>query len=558
MARRKPGTIGGYLVQRLEEVGLRHVFGVPGDYVLGFMDRLVDSPAIELIGTCNELNAGYAADAYARINRVGAVCVTYAVGGFSLLNAVAGAYAERVPLIVISGGPSLEDRRRGLLLHHTLGDFDAQVDIFGNVTAAAVVLTDPAQAPAQINDTIVACLRQKRPVFIEIPEDLVDHPCPKPRPFGFQRPAASDPDALLEAVDEAVTMLRAAKRPAILAGVEIHRFRLRRNVERLIERVGYPFATTLLAKSLITEQHPQFIGVYAGALSVEYARRTIERSDCLLNLGAIMTDVNLGVYTANLDERRLINVNSDKVKIKHHVYPEVQLKDFIDALAMRLPKGRPSRSIRPAARALETHFSPRPKAAITIARFYERLNHFLDRRSVVIADAGDSFLCAGELVMHDRIGFVCQAFYCSIGFSVPAALGCALADPKKRPVVFVGDGAFQMTAQEISTIIRNGLNPIMFVMNNDGYTVERVIHDGPFNDIQPWRYHALPAVFGEAESFEVRTEGDLEAVLRDVKRKRDRFCLVEVYLDPKDCSKALKRLGRTVSKRKALETSFGD
>jgi len=192
MARRPPMTIGRYLVQRLDEIGVGHVFGVPGDYVLTFMDRIVES-SIELVGTCNELNAGYAADAYARINRVGAVCVTYAVGGFSVLNAIAGAYAERVPLIVISGGPSLADRRRGLLLHHTLGDFNAQADIFAKVTIASTVLTDAALAPAQIDRIFAACLRHKRPVFIEIPEDLVDHPCLRPEPFRFEAALKSDP-----------------------------------------------------------------------------------------------------------------------------------------------------------------------------------------------------------------------------------------------------------------------------------------------------------------------------------------------------------------------------
>ena len=301
MARRPPMTIGRYLVQRLDEIGVGHVFGVPGDYVLTFMDCIVESP-IELIGTCNELNAGYAADAYARINRIGAVCVTYAVGGFSVLNAVAGAYAERVPLIVISGGPSLADRRRGLLLHHTLGDFNAQADIFAKVTIASAVLTDAALAPAQIDEILAACLRHKRPVFIEIPEDLVDHPCPRPEPFRFDALLESDSAALAEAVDEAAAMLRNARRPAVLAGVEIHRFRLRAMAQALIERTGYPFATTLLAKSLITEQHPLFVGIYTGALSEGYVQRTVERADCLLNLGSILTDVTLGIYTATLDE----------------------------------------------------------------------------------------------------------------------------------------------------------------------------------------------------------------------------------------------------------------
>ncbi len=549
-------TVGKYLVERLEEIGLKHVFGVPGDYVLGFMDLLTDSE-LELVGTCNELNAGYAADAYARVNGIGAVCVTYAVGGFSLLNAVAGAYAERVPLIAISGGPNLADRRRGLLLHHTFGDYNAQVDIFSKVTVHSVILTDPAQAPKQIDETIAACLRHKRPVFIEIPADIVDEPCTAPRPLSFEEIPASNTEALKEAVDEAVLMLEGAKQRAILAGIEIHRFRLRRELEALIERSGYPFATTLLAKSLITEKHPQYIGVYAGALSEDYVCQTIESADCVLTLGTIMTDVNLGIYTANFDERRLINANSDKVKIKHHYYHEVSLKDFIDALCERLPRaGDEQRRIVPATRALGEPYEVRPDDRITVARFFERMNHFLGQDDVVVADVGDSFLCAGDLVMHERVGFICQAYYCSIGFSIPAALGVGLADRRRRPIVFVGDGAFQMTGHEISTIIRQKLDPIIFLMNNDGYTIERIIHDGPFNDIQPWKYHRLPAVYGEALCLEVRTEGDLEDTLKQAKANRDRVSFVEVHLDRFDSSSALKRLGRALGKRAELNTSF--
>jgi indolepyruvate decarboxylase len=542
-------TVGRYLVRRLEEVGVRHVFGVPGDYVLAFMDCLVASPKLKLVTTCNELNAGYAADAYARLNRAGALCVTYAVGGLSALNAVAGAYAERVPLVVISGAPYRAAKERHLLLHHTFGDYDAQRKIYAHVTEAAVSLDDPARAPQRIDETLATCLRHSRPVYLELPSDVVGLPCTAPKPFAFRSEPTSETAALAEAVEETLAMIGRAKRPLILAGVEIHRYRLRRALETLLRRSGFPIATTLLAKSLISEQHPQYVGVYAGGLSKERVRRTVERSDCLLSLGAIMTDVNLGIYTANLDERTFIAANGDRVAIKHHHYGGVYLGHYIKALAKGVGRLKLRRQrIVPATRSLLKPYAPRPRARITVQRFFERMNHFLKPEHVVLADAGDCFLCAADLVMREKIGFVCQAFYCSIGFTLPASLGVKLAVPDRRPVVFMGDGAFQMTGQEFSTLIRERLNPIVFVMNNRGYAIERAIHDGPYNDLQPWIYHRWPEVLGGAPHYEVRTEGDLETVLSALARLKDAPSLVEVHIDPQDRSEGLERLGRIVAK----------
>jgi TPP-dependent 2-oxoacid decarboxylase len=544
-------TVGSYLVERIREVGVRHVFGVPGDYVLGLMDVVVDSP-LELVGTCNELNAGYAADAYARINGVGAVCVTYAVGGFSLLNAVAGAFAERVSMIVICGGPNRADRDEDRLLHHTLGDYGVQVDVFQHVTQVAVGLSSAEAAPGEIDDAITACVRHRRPVFIEVPADLVAAPCSAPEPLDFDLAPQSDPGALAEAVEEAVALLDAAGRPVVLGGVEVHRFGLQEELERLLDDVHYPMATALMGKSVIRETHPRYIGVYSGALSEDYVRRTVEDADCVLSLGAWMSDINLGIYTAQIDIGRLIHASADRVRIKRHYFDKVYLGDFITALHRELGAREPTEPIRPATRSLQERFEPVPAAAVTIKRFYERVNHFLDDESIVLADAGDSFLCAGDLIMHEGVGFICQAFYCSIGFTVPGALGVGLADPSRRPIVFVGDGAFQMTAQELSTVIRQGLSPVIFLMNNRGYTVERVIHDGPYNDIQNWSYHRLPEVFGGGWSCEVRTEGDLEVALERAGRERDELAFVEVHLDPEDCSAALKRLGQALAEHRDL------
>jgi TPP-dependent 2-oxoacid decarboxylase len=540
-------TVGEYLFQRLESLGVKHIFGVPGDYVLGLMDVLNKTP-IELVCNCNELNAGYAADAYARLRGIGAVCVTYGVGGFSLLNAVVGAYAERVPLVVISGAPNSSVRQSSLLLHHTTGDYNLQFSIMEKATVASVILSDASQAANQIDRTLAACLHHKRPVYIEIPVDLVDRTCITPENYPVVAAKLTNPDVLQEAVAEAVELLAKAKYPVILAGVEFHRFDLQDKLLKLLETTGYPIATTMLGKSCISEMHPQFIGNYIGALSREYIRERIENADCLLCLGAIMSDMNLGAYTAKLDDNKLINANSEKVKIKHHFYQPVYLGDFIDGLIQNLDhKALETLNIKPSSYALSQVFTPEPEAQLTNQRFYERVNHFLEDESIVIADTGDAIVATMDLLMREKTNFIGQAFYLSIGYSIPACLGAAMAEPHRRPIVFVGDGAFQMTVQELSTIIRHKLNPIIFLINNDGYTIERVIRDGSYNDLQPWKYHQIPQVFGESWSCEVKTEGELEVALVKAKANTECVSFIEIHLDRFDCSQGLIRLGQALN-----------
>ncbi|MFH1442143.1 MAG: thiamine pyrophosphate-binding protein [Candidatus Omnitrophota bacterium] len=555
MANARGNTVGNYLIKRLEQAGLKHIFGVPGDYVLRFFDCLEKSH-IKVICTCNELNAGYAADAYARGNGVGAVCVTYGVGGFSLFNAAVGAFAERVPMIIISGGPNLNERKYHHLLHHTIGDMNLQFDIYEKITAAAVILTNPKQAPQQIDETISACLRYRRPVYIEIPVDMVSEPCDEPAEFRVNISIASDKDSLQEALNEAAVMLAGAKTPAILTGVEPHRLGIRPQLQKFIDHCGYPFATTLLGKAVLPEQHPQFSGVYNGGIGSESARYIIEEADVLLSLGALMTDVNLGIGTAKLDASKMIVANSDNVRIKHHIYNNVSLEDFINGLFEKLPRGQfdTSRFIHPSCEC-KKEFSIVPEQKITIKRFYQRINRFIDKNNIIVSDTGDSLFCSAELFLPEGLEYIGQAFYLSIGYSIPACLGINLSLPKHRPVVFVGDGAFQMTAQELSTIIRNKLNPIIFLMNNDGYTIERVLNDGAYNDINMWKYHLMPEVFGDGWGCEVKTEGDLEEALNKAKEKSDLTVLIEVRLDKWECSESLKKLGQAFNP-KAEITGF--
>jgi indolepyruvate decarboxylase len=529
----------------LERQGLKHVFGIPGDYILGFYG-LLERSSISVIGTCTEIGAGYAADAYARVNGLGCVCVTYCVGGLNALNAVAGAYAEKSPMILISGAPGLGERALSPLLHHRVRDFNMQRLIFEKVTVAAEALEDPITAPRQIDSAISACVRQKRPVYIELPRDVVHQPCGpiRARP---QEPLKSSPQVLKEAIAEASALLRAAKRPVILAGVEMHRFGLQTPLIRLVEQTGFPVAATLLGKSVIGELHPQYLGIYEGAMGREDVRRTVEGSDCVLILGAFMTDINLGVFTSNIDVSRTINVTSERISIQRHHFEDIVLRDFIEGL--RKSNLGPRRKTRVARRAQPRSISPQRGRPVTIRRFFARMNSFLRDDFVVVTDAGDCLFGAADLTIHRGAEFIGAAYYTSMGFAVPGALGVQINRTRLRPIVFVGDGAFQMTGQELSTIVRHGLNPIVFVLNNKGYTTERFIQDGPYNDILEWAYHQWPAVLQAGLGIEVRTEDDLEDALAKALRHTRSFTIINVHLDPHDRSDALERLGRRLRLR---------
>jgi TPP-dependent 2-oxoacid decarboxylase len=539
-------TVASYLLSRLKKAGIRHAFGVPGDYVLTFMDRMIQS-GIEFVGTCNELNAGYAADAYARINGIGCICVTWGVGGFSAMNAIAGAYAEQVPVVVLVGSPRTTQRRSSMLLHHGVGDFTTMQKAYSYITVASVLLDDPGEAPNRIDAALKRCIAEKRPIMIEIPADMVDSPCKAPGSFP-RISRESDPEALREAINEATALLVAAERPVILGGVELHRYGLMAEFQRLVDASHMPVATTLLGKTVISEHHPQAIGVYEGATSRHAVRDIVENSDVLLCLGAWMSDINFGVYSSRLQGRHMILANSGRLKISHHVYEQVWIGDLITGLADRMPlKGLSHPAYTSVSHLVETSFEARAGKRMTVERLIKWLNTLISDKTIVIADTGDALFAAADLVMHHDVGFIGQAFYLSIGYALPATLGASLADPTRRPVTLIGDGAFQMTAQELSSLCHRKSNAVLLLLNNDGYTTERVIHEGPYNDIQRWDYHRLPEIFGGGWGVKVATEDEFaEAVSRAI-TTQEGPALIEILLDRMDTSEALKRLGEELS-----------
>jgi TPP-dependent 2-oxoacid decarboxylase len=546
--RSEPGetTIGQYLIDRLYALGVRHIFGVPGDYVLGLY-KMLESSDIALVGTTREDSAGFAADAYARLHGLGCVCVTYCVGGLSLCNSLAGAYAEKSPVVVLSGSPGISERDRNPLLHHKVKGFETQFEVFEKITVASAVLDDAWTAFNEIDRVLGAAMRFKRPVYLEIPRDRVQARQLVPHRTPIDMPP-SDPDALREALDEACAMLKSAKRPMILADVEIHRFGLQDELIALAEGAGLPIATTILGKSVISEGHPLFVGVYEGAMGRTEVTEFVEKADCLLMLGCFLSDINLGIFTAKLDPSRCIDATSEDLRIRHHHYQEVTLDDFV--------RGLHERRLRLAHTPVPTRsdpssepWVPQPDAPMTTARLFARLNRMLDDQTVVIADIGDSLFGAADLTMSRRTEFISPAYYTSMGFAIPAAVGAGMANPSLRPLVIVGDGAFQMTGMELSTVVRHRLNPIIVVMNNHGYTTERFLLDGEFNDILDWAYHKVPAVLGSGLGLEVRTEGELDQALNLAVANTESFSLLNVHLDPRDKSPALERLTKRLSAR---------
>ena len=537
-------SIGEYLIRRLQDYDIRDVFGIPGDYVLGFYSMLENSP-INVVGCTREDCAGFAADAYARVNGMGAVCVTYCVGGLSLCNSVAGAYAEKSPVVVITGSPGMAERFNNPLLHHRVRDFRTQLEVFEKICIAGAELSDPTIAFREIDRVLDAVARYKRPGYLEIPRDMVKVVPGVPHE-PHQTDSPSDPDALAEAVAEAERRITASRLPVIVAGVEIHRFGLQDALLSLAEGSRIPITTTMLGKSVISEVHPLFVGLYEGAMGREEVTQFVEESDCVILLGTFMTDINLGIYTANLDPGKCIYATSEQLRIRHHHFHGVGLGDFIRGLAAARPQPpqRPFPAPPP-----PDDYRLDAAAPCTIARVIARLNECLDENTIVIADVGDALFSATELTIRQRTEFLSPAYYTSMGFAAPAAVGAQTARRDLRPVVIVGDGAFQMTGMELSTVVKLGYNPIVIVLDNKGYGTERLLHPGDFNEINPWKYHKLPEVLGGGVGHEVRTEGEFDAVLRIAWADASQMHIIQVHLPLDDRSKALDRLAEKLSKK---------
>ena len=536
-------SIGEYLIQKVRDHGVGHIFGVPGDYVLNFYAMLSKSP-LEVINTCDEQGAGFAADAYARMHGLGVVCVTYNVGGLKVVNTTAEAYAEKSPVLVIAGAPGWGERKAGALLHHRVRDFDDQYRIFERVTVASTELRDPAGAFGEIDRVISEIVRRKGPGYIELPRDMVNV---VPGPDAAPRPAPAGKEEFLPSgvLDQVASLLNAAARPVIMAGVEVARHDLGQEVAFLAEKASIPMVSTMLGKSAIAETHPLYLGVYAGVIEDPQVREYVESSDCLLLVGVSLNDVNLGGNTAKLNPDRMIALSSEGINLGGRTFPGDGLR------AVRSLAGMPlvvhdGRDVPPSQEERSPSFSP-TQEKLTSARLALALNAFMDESMVLIADIGDAVMSCVGITTRGPFHFLSPIYYSSLGFSVPAAIGVQAACPDLRPLVVVGDGAFQMTGMEISTAARYGQNPLVVVLNNSGFGTERPMIDGPFNDVATWQFHRIPEITGSGKGYLAKTEVEFFDALTDA-RASGEPSLIEAVLDPLDISPQLRRMCERLAK----------
>ena len=509
-------AIGNFLLRRLQEAGIRHIFGVPGDYNLALMQQLEDRGEPAWIGNCNELNASYATDAYARLNGIGALIVTHGVGALSAINGIAGAYSEHVPVICISGSIPLRAIQRGDMMHHTLADREKGnfCRVFAEVTVAQAQLS-PDNAAAEIDRLILTAWRRKLPVYMELPSDISYLVIEVPdRPLKLEM-IPSDQERLKTCSARVLERLHAAKSPAFLLDLDANRFGVSGQIMELAERFQMHVATLNCAKGAVPETSTQFVGTYAGIGSAPPTREAIEGSDCLLTVGYRRIESTSGFFTDKLPASA-IHLNSTHVDLPEKNYQGVYiaelLQSMIDSSSGIVTKKQPARPSKQVA------FVP-SNDPLTQDAYWKAMQSFLRPGDVIVAEDGTSSAGAGELTLPEACSFISQAFvWCSIGYATGALLGAILASPRRRHILFTGEGSLQMTAQEISTVMRHDLKPLIFVINNLGYTVERAVlgKDATYNDVANWRYSELPHVFSrdkKAETYVVQTGMELQKVL---------------------------------------------
>jgi indolepyruvate decarboxylase len=530
--------------------GVEHAFGIPGDFALTLFDALAASQITPIVMT-HEPCVGFAADAYSRIRGLGLAVVTYSVGGLNMVNAVAGAYAEKSPLVILSGSPGIQERQQHQLLHHKVKTFDTQRRVYEEVTVYATTLTDPKTADAKIHRALDYALTFKRPVYLEIPRDLVYAEIEAAEHYSSPI-KRTNTDALTEALAETLTMLHQATSPVILVCVEVHRFGLQPQVIALAEKLGVPVCATMLGKSVFPESHPQYIGIYNGEAGDIHVQQILEESDCVLMLGVFMSDINLGMFTTHLHPNRTVYATSERIAIKHHEYPNVRFEDFINALSSSpdLPD-----------RQLSTIMTIKPRVTpsqgqISMSGLLYELNQFIDSKTILVTDVGDTLFAADDIQTQEGTSFLSPAFYASMGFGIPGVIGAQLANPLRRAnnyggrnaIALVGDGAFQMTGMELLTAKRLGLNPIVIIINNGSFASLRAMghRDAAFVNIPSINYAQLAQVLG-GNGFVIETSTQLQQALNTA-RDSDSFSILDVRLLPDDISPALQHLSALFAK----------
>ena len=548
-------TIGSYLATRLEQIGLKHHFAVAGDYNLILLDQLLLNKNLQQVYCCNELNCSFSAEGYARANGAAACVVTYSVGALSAFDGLAGAYAENLPVILISGSPNTNDLGANHLLHHTLGtlNFHYQLEMARHITCEAVAITHPEEAPYLIDKAIRAALREKKPAYIEIPCNLSGAACSTPEPFtSLIETRKSDAASLTAAVGAAAGFLEKAVRPVLLAGPKLRAHGGIGAFRDLAEAVGCGVAVMPSAKSSFPEGHEQFIGIYLGAVSSPGCGEVVESADAVLAAGALFNDYTTVGWTAQPAEGKLIEVDPERVRVGGATFDEVFLAEFLGALAKAV-KRNPTTLVEFRRSKVEAGKPPvaMPDAPLTRAEMCRQIQEILDPKTTLLVETGDSWFNGFNMNLPDGARFEIEMQWGHIGWSVPATFGYALGAPDRRIVLMVGDGAFQLTAQEVCQMIRLKLPVIIFLINNRGYTCEVEIHDGPYNNIKNWDYAGIVNVFnatdGEGRGLRATNGKELAAAIKQALAHSAGPTLIECTIDRDDCTKQLMAWGARVA-----------
>ncbi|WP_428943674.1 alpha-keto acid decarboxylase family protein [Pantoea sp. FN060301] len=543
-------TVGEYLLSRLEDAGIGHLFGVPGDYNLQFLDRVIERADTGWVGCANELNAAYAADGYARCNGAAGLLTTFGVGELSALNGVAGSFAEYLPVIHIVGAPPSAAAEEGLLLHHTLGDgdYDHFMRMYREVTVAQATLT-AENAAREIDRLLETALRLRRPVYLSLPSDVAEAMIPAPdAPFTPARDGdTSSADAFAAAVEEILSSVHSV---SLLADFLADRAGQKAPLRQLLTEVPMPFATLLMGKGVLCEQLPGFAGTYAGTASAGATQAMIENAEAIITVGVLYTDTITAGFTHQIASDKNIDIGLYSSRTGKAVFPSLPMAEAVKILhriARRYVSRWPQILIDPPPLVHEV------SDTLTQNTFWEALQDFVRPGDIVLADQGTAAFGAAALCLPDGVTFISQPLWGSIGFTLPAAYGAMKAAPERRVILLIGDGSAQLTVQEMGSMLRDKLNPVIFILNNGGYTVERAIHGEHqrYNDIAAWDWCRLPHALsqdGQAQSWRVTQGVQLVEVMKLI-GQTSRFSLVDVVLPPLDVPPLLRAVTRALSQR---------
>lgn len=546
-------SLGQYLFDCLKQEEITTVFGVPGDYNFSLLDTLERYESIQFVAGRNELNAGYAADAYARLKGISALITTFGVGEMSACNAIAGANSENVPIIHIVGAPPVMAQQAHKLMHHTLmdGDFNIFKKVYEPLSAYTAILT-PENAALEIPMAIRMAKEKRKPVYLVVANDLVMKPV-MPRFVPLLPQKATNPKTLQAAKDHVKQLFKQVQNAVLLADVKTMRFHLEKSVRQLAETMNLPVATTLFGKGAFDESHPQFIGTYGGAFGRQTVRQSVESADVVIAVGLVWADSNTANFTARLNPLKLVEIQPDKVIIGEAEYPQVMAKDML--LALQTIGYRQDNIISKDAYPYDPLIGE-PDAPLTAASYYPRLQRMLTADDIIIVETGTFQHGFAQVKLPEGATYITQGCWQSIGYATPAVLGACMAAPNRRVLLFTGDGSIQLTVQEISTMLIHGCKPIIFILNNHGYTIEKYLNvkteNQTYNQVPNWSYTKLPETFGgECFSTTVKNNKALDAAIARAETEcQSKLCLIEMVVnDPLDAPEFLHHLRNDLEKQ---------